>query len=388
MYLYKNKVIFRRSMTLFIQGLAIPLDQKNANGWGVPAAEADNVINSLKASQLRVCPGEAHSCDMTMDPYGRIGRIVDAWKEPDGIHAKAEVTDSVAVRKLKEGTWNDLKWSTFADSKTNPKLNDGWAGGVTVKSMTLVKNPAWSQAQYQVSASVEDDSTTKLRTFSDFRLIASQEGDHTTIEEELKAAQTKVADLQKELDASKQAASVSASTITELNSKVTTLTASIAEKDKSLNVAVNDVTDAQTKVAELTASVDKLSNELKDKTTLVAGLEIKLAGSIPMEQFDEKLAAAMEKHDAEKEAKAILAASREKFIAARIDAYGIETKPDEFTALSASDFDKLAEDMGKTKLAAGGQGSGPQIKYPVSPKAMEYDFATGAYDGKTGKWIK
>lgn len=371
-------------MSITIKGLAIPLDTKNENGWGIPASEADNVINSLKTSTLRICPGEAHACDFSGDPYGRIGRNVDAWREPDGIHASYEVTDSVAARKLKEGTWEGLKWSTFANSNTNPIDNNGWAAGVTVKSMTLVKNPAWSQAQYQVAAA--KDEVIELRTFSDFELIASQGDDQTTLEEELKMAQKKVADLQKEIEDSKKNASVSASTIDELNSKLTTLTASVAEKEKALNTAVNDITDAKTQNSELSASVESLKKELDEKSTLIASLEKEKAGSIPMEQLNERIAAAIEKHDTEKEAKTTLAAARDRFVAARKE-LGMETKDEEFTTLSASDFDTMTE-MLSVKLVAGGSGSGSQIKYPASPKATNYDFATGAYDGKTGEWVK
>ena len=372
-------------MTLFIQGLAVPLNVKNKNGWGVPDTETANVINSLKASVLKICPGEAHACDYSGDPNGRIGVFDSAWAASEGVYAKYKVTDSVAERKLKEGTWNDLKWSMYGDSQNNPILNNGWANGINVKTMTLVKNPAWEQAQYQVTASVED-TPTELRLFSEFTLIASQEGDHTTIEDELKAAQKNVADLEKELAAAKQTASVSASTIEELNTKVTTLTASVTEKDKSLNVAVNDVTEAKTQVDELTASVTKLKTELEAKTTLIASLEKEKAGSVPMDQLNTIIAAAIEKHDTEKEAKATLSAARERFVAARKE-LGMETKTEEFTTLSAADFDTMTE-MLSVKLAAGGPGSGvPQIKYPSETAQVDYSFATGAYDSATGKWI-
>lgn len=363
-------------MTLFIQGLAIPLGVKNLNGWGVPETEADNVINSLKASSLKVCPGEAHLCDLTQDPYGRIGHVVDAWKEFDGIHAKAQVTDSIAARKIEEGTWKDFKWSTFADSKTNPKTNDGWAGGVAVKSMTLVKNPAWTQAQYQITASVDEDNPVELRAFSDFHILASQEGDTITLEDELKAAQTKVETLEKELTASKETASVSASTINELNTKVTTLTASVTEKEKSLNVAVNDVTEAKTQVDELTASVTKLKTDLEAKTTLIASLEKEKAGSIPMEQLNTIIAAAIEKHDVELKAVNERGEAFKMFASAR-EALGLETKPENYTTLSAADLTTLAQEFGAVKVSAA------QIRYPVDSPGSS-GFTVGRPDGKGG----
>ena len=252
-------------MTLFVQGLAIPLDIKNVNGWGIPPSELNNVLSTIKASSLKICPGEAHACDYSGDPNGRIGVFDSAWEAPEGVYARYKVTDSVAVRKLKEGTWNDLKWSMYGDSKTNPVLNDGWAGGVSVKSMTLVKNPAWSQAHYQVAASADGD--TELRLFSDFQLIASQSTEGENIpEEELKAANSKLVELQKEIDTLKKSTSVSASTIEELNTQVTKLAASVSEKEAG-------ITEANTQITELTASKETLEKDLETKTTLIASLE-------------------------------------------------------------------------------------------------------------------
>lgn len=378
-------------MTLFIQGLAVPLNVKNKNGWGIPAADADNVIKSFPTSTLKICPGEAHACDYTGDPNGIIGRYASHWLEADGIHAKYEVTDSVAQRKLKEGTWDGFKWSMYGGSKTNPILNDGWASGTTVKNMTLVRNPAWEQAQYQITASA-DDTFTEIRLFSDFTLIASGD-DQIPTDDELKAAQTKITDMQKEIESLKKEATVSASTIEDQKKQITTLSASVADKEKALNVALNDVTEAKTSLekateenGKLTASVNELNSKLDEKTTLVASLEKDKARSVPMDQLNTLIASAIEKHDTEKEEKATLSAARDRFVAARKE-LGMETKTDEFTTLSAADFDTMTE-MLSVKLAAGGAGSGPQIKYASEPISVDYSFATGAYDAKTGAFHK
>ena len=139
-------------MSTFIQGLAVPLNLLNKNNWGVPFSEADNVIASLKNSVLKICPGEAHACDYSEDPFGRIGRVADAWLEPDGVHASAEVTDSVAARKIEEGTWDEHNWSVFGDSSVDPKINDGWVRDFAASALTLVRNPAWAQSQYSIAA--------------------------------------------------------------------------------------------------------------------------------------------------------------------------------------------------------------------------------------------
>jgi hypothetical protein len=143
-------------MTLFIEGLAFPLNQKNANGWGIPASEADNAINSLKASVIRICPRDGpHDCDFSEDPRAEVGRIVAAWREGDVIKAKGQITDSIAAQKITDGTW-EKNWSTYVQASNID--SEGWATGIEARSMTLVRNPAWSQAAWEITAS-EDGNT-------------------------------------------------------------------------------------------------------------------------------------------------------------------------------------------------------------------------------------
>jgi len=331
-------------MTLFIEGLAFPLNQKNANGWGIPASEADNAINSLKASVLKICPGEAHACDFSEDPYGRIGRIVDAWQKDNGIYVRAAVTDSVAARKLKEGTWDEHTWSVYADSKIDPKLNDGWAGGFTAKALTLVKNPAWTQAQFTVAASA-DGGVFKLHTFSQFQLIASQEGE--TITEEIEELKTQ-----------------------------------LAERDKlieELKVSASKVPEFEKQVGELTASLEDLKGKLEEKTTLIASLEKGQAGSVPMEKVKELIASAISEHDAEM-AKINERDTAFKAFAAAREKFGLETKPEDFKSLTAADLNKLAEEFGGVKLSASA------VQYPAGNVQTENKACTGAYNPKTGVW--
>lgn len=370
-------------MTLFIQGLAVPLNVKNKNGWGIPAADADNVIKSFPTSTLKICPGEAHACDYTGDPNGIIGRYASHWLEADGIHAKYEVTDSVAQRKLKEGTWDGFKWSMYGGSKTNPILNGGWASGTTVKNMTLVRNPAWEQAQYQITASA-DDTFTEIRLFSDFTLIASGD-DQIPTDDELKAAQTKITDMQKEIESLKKEATVSASTIEDQKKQITTLSASVADKEKALNVALNDVTEAKTSLekateenGKLTASVNDLNTKLEEKTTLVASLEKEKAGSVSMDQLNTIIAAAIEKHDTEMKAANERDEAFKMFASAR-ESLGLETKPENYTTLSAADLNTLAQEFGAVKVSAS------QIRYPADNSGSS-GFTVGKPDGKGG-WV-
>lgn len=82
------------------------MDKKNANDWGVPTSEADNALSSLKSAVVRICSRAfAHICDIVEDPSSEIGRVADAWKEGNTIVARASITDSIAERKISEGTW-------------------------------------------------------------------------------------------------------------------------------------------------------------------------------------------------------------------------------------------------------------------------------------------
>lgn len=331
-------------MTLFIEGLAFPLNQKNANGWGIPASEADNAINSLKASVLKICPGEAHACDFSEDPYGRIGRIVDAWQKDNGIYVRAAVTDSVAARKLKEGTWDEHTWSVYADSKIDPKLNDGWAGGFTAKALTLVKNPAWTQAQFTVAASA-DGGVFKLHTFSQFQLVASQEEGETITEE-----------LEK-------------------------LKVELEEKDKiieELKPVAASVPELEAKVGELTASIEDLKGKLEEKNTLVASLEKGKASSLTLEEAQKLVASALEEYKQEVQKANERETAFKAFASAR-EKFGLETKADDFKSLTAADLSKLAEDLGGVKLSA-------SVQYPAGNVQTENKACIGAYNPKTGVW--
>jgi len=333
-------------MTVFLEGLAFPLGEKNINGWGIPESEAASAISSLKASVLKICPGEAHACDFSEDPYGRIGRIVDAWQQGNGIYVKASVTDSVASRKIKEGTWDEHTWSVYADSLIDPKLNSGWAKGFTAKALTLVKKPAWTQAQYTVSAAA--DNKVKLHTFSQFHIIASQEGDPIT---------------------------------PDLEKRIWELETQLAEKDKliaELQPKADTVGTLETQVAELTASKTSLEKEIGEKTTLIASLEKGQAGSVPMDNVQALIASAIADHDKEKEAKSILAAARDKFVAARKE-LGIETKPEEFTSLSASDFEAMTGTL-SVKLSASQMPRYPANGSSSASKLQVYDPKSNSYN--------
>ena len=334
-------------MSLFIEGTACPLGVLNANGWGIPFAEADNAIKSLKTSVVRICSRiDPHICDYVGDPASEIGHAVDAGRDGDNVSCKAEITDSIAVQKIEDGTWKPF-WSIFAS--TQEIDSGGWAHGVVIESITIVNNPAWESAKWSV-VSASNDGTKRFHITSPFKIVASEE---------------------------KQGGETMPDEIT-----IEDLKAQIAEKDKlieELTPKAESVPALETQVTELTASNQKLTNELADKTKLAASLELEKAGSIPMKELDERIAAAIAAHDQEAEERNTLAATRAKFVVARKAALNLDTKDDEFTTISAADFEKLTADF-EGKISA--SGSDP-IQYRVdgggTPKSPIYDPFTKSY---------
>lgn len=145
---------------MFISGAIIPVGVKNRNGWGILDSEIQNVINTLKGKALTVCPrsGDAHACDF--DPKAEIGKMSNIWYDPFAkkIKAMAEITDSVAQRKISEGTWKP-NWSVRLAAKQNV---EGWANGVEGKNVTIVPEGAWPDAKFDVLASTEEGFETFL----------------------------------------------------------------------------------------------------------------------------------------------------------------------------------------------------------------------------------
>lgn len=209
-------------MAVLIEGIAFPLGKINANGWGIPASEAENAINSLKASVIRICSRlDGHICDYTEDPFSEIGRITDAWKQGGEIWAKGIITDSIAERKISDGTW-EKNWSVFAAYKNMDER--GWVSGFQSLSMTLVRNPAWGEAQWNIAASKGEKA--RLRTISQFEIISASKGGITIPEN----------DPNNNPDATKMAA-LEAENI-KLKEDFTTLTASFESLKKEHDNAV------------------------------------------------------------------------------------------------------------------------------------------------------
>jgi cation transport regulator ChaB len=139
---------------LIISGPLIEIDKLNLNGWGVPESEVSAVVAGLKDVPLRMCSGKeaitnGHSCDYNWNPEDDIGTVVSAFRENGWIHATAKVTDSVAARKIREGTWAK-KWSIFMSYKS-AEVN-GMFTGIKPRSVTLVREPAYPGAGFTAGA--------------------------------------------------------------------------------------------------------------------------------------------------------------------------------------------------------------------------------------------
>ena len=161
-----------------LDGPVFPLTQKNRNGWGVPLDSVDSAISSLKTSVVRICPsifGESeHHCDLSGSRKDEIGKIVDAYQKDNEVRAVVEITDSAAIQKLSDGTWQPT-WSVFGSGQRD---SDGWVHGYTNESLTFVKNPAWESAKGEIifSASEDDQSDVKnLKSYTTFDMYQDKD---------------------------------------------------------------------------------------------------------------------------------------------------------------------------------------------------------------------
>lgn len=319
-------------MSVFIEGTAFPLGTLNVNGWGIPFAEADNAIKSLKTSVVRVCSRvDPHICDYMGDPNSEIGHVTEAGQDGDNVTCKAEITDLIASQKIEDGTWKPF-WSIFAS--TQDVDSGGWVHGIVIESITIVNNPAWETAKWSV-VSASEDGKKKIHITFPFKIIASKTGDET-IPDELT-----IEDLKKQIE----------------------------EKDRlteELKSKVESIPALETQVAELTA-------RLEEKTDLVASMEKNMVNYITLEKA-EQIAAAAVKADREEQRRTVAFAA----YAAKWKELGSDVTEDECKHMSASDLERQTERLGKIKVSAG---SDP-IPYPTGGsghKSLIFDPITRTF---------
>lgn len=163
-----NKIVSDR---LLLDGPVFPITQKNRNGWGIPLDSVDSAISSLKTSVVRICPsifGESeHHCDLSGSRKDEIGKVVDAYLDNNEVRAVVEITDSVAIQKLSDGTWQPT-WSVFGSGQRD---SDGWVHGYTNESLTFVKNPAWENAKGEIIFSASEDEQSEVKNLKSYTML-------------------------------------------------------------------------------------------------------------------------------------------------------------------------------------------------------------------------
>jgi hypothetical protein len=318
---------------VIIEGTAFPLDTLNKNGWGVPASEADSAISSLKNAVIRVCPRDSpHGCDYSEDPKAEIGRVLDAWKEGQVIKTRAEITDSVASQKIQEGTW-PKKWSVYSKAAA---LKNGWAHGVSNRSLTLVTNPAWDESTWEIAAS--DDGQIGIRFFEQFSIVAS------------------VDDIMPDEPQTPPAGG-----------------ASPAELEQQMSLKQKEIDDLKASNGTLNEQIEALNKEVGDLKTLAASKDTELSKRITMEDAQKLVASAI---TADKEARDREAALV-KLTAARKD-LNLETKPEDYKSLTAADIDRQTEEFSKIKLSAAVKY--PSNSTPATPGIGNWNARTRKYE--------
>jgi len=142
-------------MHAIVEGTVFTVGKTNANGWAIPDEEVENALSSLKEAVVRVCSSrDEHACDREGSRWDEIGRVIDAWREGDVVKARALITDSTAARKLKEGTWKPT-WSLFGTGR----VEDGTVHNLNIESLTVVRKPAYREAEFTVAAGAMADAS-------------------------------------------------------------------------------------------------------------------------------------------------------------------------------------------------------------------------------------
>lgn len=329
---------------VLIEGTAFPLDEKNHNGWGIPSSEIDNVLNSLKTAVVRICTGkEPHGCDFQYDPFSEIGRPADIRINGNDVSVVADITDSVASRKIDEGTWMQKDdegnliggWSIFTEYDDEA---DGWLKGVNIKSLTLVKEPAWDKAIWTKAASADEHSS--LLFYKPFKILVGNTMDEKT------TPTTGGGGIPAEYDAL------------------------LKEKDSIINELNTNKSSMETEFQALKEQFESVNAELTTLKQAAASKDVELSKRITLEEAQNMIAAAIEAdHEAQAKEQALgrLAAARK--------SGNLETNIDDYKTLAASDVEKLASDFEKMTKGAS--------KEPVYPaNASKYTPRMGVFDPK------
>ncbi|MCS3924413.1 hypothetical protein [Methanosalsum natronophilum] len=339
---------------VLIEGTAFPIGMINKNGWGIPSSEIENAVKSLLSSVVRVCTRDSeHGCDVTEDPRTEIGRVVDVWSTGDEIRIRADITDTLAQQKILEGTWEPT-WSVYG--KALSIEDEGWVNGYENRSVTLVRKPAWDEAKFNIVASKTEPELEPNQLFfsSKYTPIQSQS---TGVD------------------------SMTKQTETETESESENIQPRVEELQRQLGEKERQITDLK----EIEVSNTKLQSRVNELETVLASYEKDRATSVPMSKVNELIEsksneiAAARIQDYKDELSRSLAL--EKLTAARQE-LNLDTKPDEYQHLNASELEKLAMEFEGIKVHAS---KNNVIQYPAD--SNQTATTVGRFDSVKKEWV-
>lgn len=127
----------------------IILDKLGLNGWGFSSRDKDTLVKAAIGSPIWVDKGSKHESDE--DRFAEIGHITSAEYDDENkvIKTSGIITDSNAEMKFRDGTWNTT-WSPRALSH-DPKNYKGFLSTPELAGMTVVRNPAWENATFEIN---------------------------------------------------------------------------------------------------------------------------------------------------------------------------------------------------------------------------------------------
>lgn len=197
-------LVASRGNSHIISGPLIEIDKINQNKWGIPLEEVPLIEAGLLGVPLKICSGpeaifNEHACDYNWDPSAEIGQIIATHKEGGWIHATAQITDPVAQSKIDSGTWKK-NWSIFGGYKY--EAPNRMRFGTVPKSVTLVKDPAYTGATFKQQAASKSSNTERIDSMAgkdetytqdqvDEQIKAAVEADHATMTKESEALKTR-----------------------------------------------------------------------------------------------------------------------------------------------------------------------------------------------------
>jgi hypothetical protein len=150
---------------LIVDGPAFTADKINKNGWGISSHLAPAFAASLKGSPIRYCPHGTplpglhaqHMCDALNDTKSIAGEVQDVYasgtdeKGRPVYRQRAVITAAHVIQGLLSGVIPP-KWSVYGRGKKHDAT--GMFTDAVGTAVSLVDEPAYSEAVFQLAASV------------------------------------------------------------------------------------------------------------------------------------------------------------------------------------------------------------------------------------------